>query len=143
MNLIKSIKNVNDGKRNEELLGIQLFAVGMGTTSTKHVKLPNQLIETRFTENVFESVIPDHGRWCLPHNICTDRITEGSNICTFDDGGPLFELDCISGSPKCLYGVASYHIQDPAYPNELCTGGSVFARIPSYFNWALQTIALN
>ena len=47
----------------------------MGTTSTKDVKIPNQLMETPFTETVFESVIPNHMRSCQPDNICTDRIT--------------------------------------------------------------------
>ncbi|XP_075255372.1 alpha-fibrinogenase albofibrase-like [Convolutriloba macropyga] len=74
--------------------------------------------------------------------ICTEPVVEGGNICDYDIGGPLFEIDCNKKRPKCLYGVASYYLKDPSRPTEKCNGGSVFTRVFPYVDWMERIINL-
>ena len=117
--------------------GTLLATVGLGSVSTAAAQPSPYLQQTFFTETTSEYIFKDETKACENETICTLTVTDGSNICLFDDGGPLYIVNCREEGlrPVCLYGVASYFIQDPKRPGELCTGGSVFTRVPDFLEW--------
>ncbi|XP_075249605.1 uncharacterized protein LOC142342232 [Convolutriloba macropyga] len=113
----------------------------MGSTSTKENSPANTLREAVLYESVFESSLEGDNSFCEPGTICTDCVRKNTNICLYDDGSPLYEFECQLKVPKCLYGIASYYIQNTAKPDELCTAGSVFTRISYHEHWIMQIMS--
>ena len=122
--------------------GTLLATVGLGSISTKAARPASILQQTFFFETALEYLFNDRMKICEKETICTEPLTGGSNTCLFDDGGPLYIVNCsqTQKTPLCLYGVASFFIQDPKRPKELCTGGSVFTRVPDFITWISDTI---
>ena len=115
--------------------GTLLVAVGLGSISTKMAQPATYLQQAFFFETSLEYLFPNYLKICEKKTICTEGLTVRSNICVFDDGGPLYVVTCREEWPICLYGVASYFIQDPKRPGEYCTGGSVFTSVPDFLHW--------
>ena len=125
----------------EPEFGMPLGSLGLGSTSTTGFKYPATLQEAKFYESVYENTIAKDENNCRRGQICVDSVTDGTNICTGDHGGPLYELECGTRNPKCLYGVASYYVQDPnGRPEEICTSGSVFTNVLDFKAWIEHTV---
>ena len=122
---------------------VLLGATGMGVTSTGSnvmAGLPTTLQEVIFHESTIEDEWnPFSIDMCPGYAVCTEPITEGGNICTFDYGGPLYQFRCGTTIPKCLYGVASYALQKPG-SQESCTGGSRFSNVPYFYDWITRVM---
>ncbi|XP_063715393.1 chymotrypsin-2-like [Symsagittifera roscoffensis] len=126
---------------------VMLGTVGMGATVSRGKLLesiPNSLREIFLRESRGRfptSWRPFSIQFCPDYNICTEPITEGSNICMFDYGGPLYKFECASTTPNCLYGVASFSTNRLDRPDEMCNGGSTFTSVPHFFEWISGTMA--
>ena len=117
-------------------LGKTLATCGLGTSSQTSFDKPRCLREAYFYESVFENPVSDDYETCLPSNICTEPLREGSSICTMDTGNPLFTTTCgLKMIPKCLYGVASYFHSSLDTPGKICNGGSVFTNVFELNYW--------
>merc|ERR1712226_1820134 len=110
--------------------------------SQKVYLLPKSLQETYFYQTVTLSESnPFHFQWCRVDNICTTGAVEGTSICHYDDGSPMYKFKCGTNGikvPECLYGVASYARSKVQPVDEFCNGGSFFASIPVFYKWILQ-----
>ncbi|XP_075239647.1 uncharacterized protein LOC142335166 [Convolutriloba macropyga] len=125
-----------------------LGTCGMGTVHRVLFTIPAQLQETYFRETMVRSDSnPFDFRWCPSDFICVDAVTEGSSICHFDDGGPLYTFKCGTRIPDCVYGVASYaemkeEIEVPANQRgrKHCNAGSYFSSVPHHYHWIARTM---
>ena len=78
-------------------------------------------------------------RQCRLDNICVESAIHNSNICYLDDGNPLYTFQCGTFTPKCIFGVASYHKNQ----GQFCNGGSFFANVPLFARWINSTMISN
>ncbi|XP_075254630.1 chymotrypsinogen B-like isoform X1 [Convolutriloba macropyga] len=130
-----------DGPQNLDMLA----TCGMGDTSGtgSEFTLPTVLQEGYFFETTTHYVdqLP---LICSDDVICTENVNGiESNICYMDDGGPLYSLKCGTRTPKCLYGIASYHRSLSPAPSPRCNGGSFFARVDHSKHWIRLTILMH
>ncbi|XP_075256335.1 snake venom serine proteinase 9-like [Convolutriloba macropyga] len=128
----------------EDMSHIPLGACGMGSISKdRNSQLqPAKLKEMLFYQSVLEVVDPLGVVPCDEHTICTVPFVEGGNICSRDEGGPLYRLNCSTMLPECLYGVASYH-KNKENSDEVCNGGSYFTSIDFYRHWIYSKLILH
>ena len=96
-----------------------------------------------FTQTEFDGVNILIPLKCRVDHICTIPVVEGGNICSGDDGSPLYKVQCGSMKPECLYGVASYYRSfNLTSINNYCNGGSYFASIPFVAEWLNEKLML-
>ncbi|XP_063722040.1 thrombin-like enzyme BjussuSP-1 [Symsagittifera roscoffensis] len=129
----------------EPELGTILGSCGLGSTSAPKLTIPTHIQEVFFYESMFENIDPFNFETCAPGNVCTDTVTDDSNICVGDEGNPLYSFSCqTSISPHCLYGVASYFLP-LTHPQQMatCKDGSVYASVIPHTDWVFQTMLLN
>ena len=118
-------------------LGTPLASLGFGSTSTiSYEPSLEYLKEAYFYESVFttDAHSTSFFETCPESDICTDTLTAGTSICSGDIGGPLYEFNCGTIDPVCLYGVASYFTQNPDN-HRICNDASVFTKLTHFHDW--------
>ncbi|XP_063715457.1 uncharacterized protein LOC134842881 [Symsagittifera roscoffensis] len=116
----------------------RMGACGVGSISDNIKNLSKTLQETYFFEStMLSNSNPYDFRWCSLQNICVDSGIEGTSICHYDDGGPLYTFKSGTQKPECLYGVASYARSSGGVR---CKGGSYFASVPFFHKWIEKMI---
>ncbi|XP_075239801.1 uncharacterized protein LOC142335263 isoform X2 [Convolutriloba macropyga] len=95
--------------------------------------------------------------FCEDELICNDPVVKGTNICTYDEGSPLYQFECSSYKgyeymrPKCVYGIASHYVREEKQTNygtqntwdnksSICQSGSAFTNVTHYIGWIRQTL---
>ncbi|XP_075255365.1 uncharacterized protein LOC142348086 [Convolutriloba macropyga] len=97
-----------------------------------------------FHQSVFEGITITGIITCEDHTVCTTPLVDGGNICSMDEGGPLYKINCSSRRPMCLYGIATYHKgMNIDSGDVVCNGGSYFASVTFYRDWITTTIIFN
>ena len=99
-------------------------------------------METYFIEAKYSGYDPGIFRpeHCPPSILCADAAFEGSNICKFDAGSPLYVLECAIPRPKCLYGIASFSTKETKDNDTWCDGFSVFVDVLYFRDEILRQI---
>ncbi|XP_075263686.1 uncharacterized protein LOC142355374, partial [Convolutriloba macropyga] len=126
-------------------LGTILGTCGLGSTSIGSQETATTLREAYFIESVFESTLAEDEQSCRPDTICTEDVSGyGANLCWGDIGNPLYTINCGTGQPVCLLGVASYipwqlnSSIDSTKDKSICSSGGVFTRVSLYSDWMSQ-----
>ncbi|XP_075261165.1 trypsin-like [Convolutriloba macropyga] len=120
-----------------------LHAFGLGATSGVTFSLPRRLKEGAFHETFLQSSDVFNVIFCREFNVCTESLFMESNMCLWDQGGPLVSFFCGTTVPECLYGVTSYFLTKHRGSSDACNGGSTFTSIPYFYNWIQDTIEAN
>ena len=114
--------------------------MGVASKNISHTFIPNTLREAFFEQSPFLDVTDTWNfDFCPEELICTNS-DSGSNICTFDDGSPLYKFECGSLKPSCLYGIASFFKSKDESSGKSCDNGSYFASIPYFHDWIVRTV---
>ncbi|XP_075250828.1 uncharacterized protein LOC142343028 [Convolutriloba macropyga] len=123
----------------------RLGACGIGTVNPNTLEIPDVLQETFFYESMYVSESSPYSfHWCRDDLVCVDAIEPGANMCLFDDGSPLYTLQCGTRAPDCLYGITSFYRSITKQAGIIkCDGGSFFASVTHLYDWIALTINQN
>ncbi|XP_075266002.1 azurocidin-like [Convolutriloba macropyga] len=116
--------------------GTILGTCGMGSQSNDRILMyPSVLQETHY----LDAYMPD----CPPRQLCTESFIDKSSICVYDQGNPLYAMNCGFKKPACLYGVASHWQGSGEVLGPRCSGQNIFTRVVPLYDWISHTITTN
>ena len=111
---------------------------GMGSfiTEATHSAIPGKLKQMVFRQSLLrnsDNLYPPVR--CPEELICVKPLFDKGNICTMDDGGPLYMFFCGTMMPDCLMGIASFSQARSDTPLQSCNNGSYFTNVPVFYDW--------